>query len=116
MKQPPKEELMNHPGTWPAWQPQPAADDPTQGGMTQLAAYDAGLTDDPGCWTQKVELHQSPRLDPESCEYDPEYAARVAWEEPSPAEQRALDELRRQYPEPPARPGPEAQSEPELPF
>jgi hypothetical protein len=50
---------------WPSWQPPPDADDPDRdGGMSQLGAYEAGLTDDPGCWVQPVEVYWSPRLDP----------------------------------------------------
>lgn len=63
--------------TWPL----PGAEDATQGGMSQLAAYDAGLTDDPGCWVQPIKVYWTPLLDPGSPEYDPEFAAEVAWEE-----------------------------------
>jgi hypothetical protein len=105
---------VNHPETWPAWQPQTGTEDPSQGGMSQLAAYDAGLTDDPGCWIQPIEVYQDPRLDPSSVEYDPEYAAKVAWEQPSPAEYRAMAES----PPPATAPqaGPDPDAEPELPF
>ncbi|HEY3941400.1 MAG TPA: hypothetical protein VGL60_02850 [Acidimicrobiales bacterium] len=82
--------------------------------MSQLGAYDAGLTGDPGCWTQPIEIYQDPRMDPSSPEYDPGYAAMVEWEEPSPAEYRAMAE----EPPPPPRPqaGPDPDAEPELPF
>ena len=46
--------------------------------MSQLGAYEAGLTDDPGSWVQPVEVYWSPRLDPRSPEYDPEFVARYA--------------------------------------
>jgi hypothetical protein len=52
--------------------------------MSQLRAYETGLTDDPGSWVQPIEVYQSPRLDPRSPEYDPEFIAQVAWEEPGP--------------------------------
>jgi hypothetical protein len=52
--------------------------------MSQLGAYDAGLTDDPGCWVQPIEVYWSSRLDPRSADYDPDFAARVEWEEPGP--------------------------------
>jgi hypothetical protein len=105
---------VNRPETWPEWQPQPGTENPGHGGMSQLAAYDAGLTDDPGCWIQPIEVYQDPRMDPRSPEYDPEYVAMVAWEEPSPAEYRAMAES----PPPPPRPqaGPDPGAEPELPF
>jgi hypothetical protein len=106
---------VSAPGTWPSWQPRPEAGDPGRGGMSQLAAYDAGLTGDPGCWTQKIQVYWSPRLDPASPEYDPQFADQVAWEQPSPAEQRALD-ARQPQPGPPPEPWPGADAEPELPF
>jgi hypothetical protein len=56
---------------WPSWQPPPDAED---------------LTDDPGSWVQPVTVYWSPRLDPSSPEYDPEFVARVEWEEPSPGQ------------------------------
>ena len=101
---------MNRPRTWPSWQPQPGAGDPGQGGMSQLAAYEAGLTDDPGCWVQPVQVYWSPRLDPSRPEYDPEYVARVEWEEPGPGED--------QTPAGPHQPRPEPETwpEPDLPF
>jgi hypothetical protein len=102
------------PPAWPPWQPQPGAEDPSQGGMTQIAAYDAGLTDDPGCWVQPIQVYWSPRLDPASPEYDPQFADQVAWEEPTAAEQQAMDQSRQ--PDPPHRPEPDAWPEPELPF
>jgi hypothetical protein len=35
---------------WPSWQPPYDADDPDRdGGMSQLGAYEAVLTDDPDC-------------------------------------------------------------------
>jgi hypothetical protein len=105
---------MNRPETWPSWQPQPGPKDPSQGGMSQLAAYEAGLTDDPGCWIQPIEVYQSPRMDPSSVEYDPEYVAKVEWEEPSPAEYRAMAEA--PPPEPGPDPGPDPGYELELPF
>jgi hypothetical protein len=105
---------VNRPETWPEWQPQPGTEDPSQGGMSQLAAYDAGLTDDPGCWIQPVEVYQDPRMDPRSPDYDPGYAAMVAWEQPSPAEYRAMAEALPPPPRPQATPEPDA--EPELPF
>jgi hypothetical protein len=105
---------MNQPQTWPKWQPQPGAEDPSRGGMSQLAAYEAGLTDDPGCWIQPVEVYWSPRLDPSSPEYDPEFAAQVAWEEPGPEDAQAPAESRQPETEPQA--GPEPDAEPELPF
>ena len=52
--------------------------------MSQLGAYDSGLTDDPGSWVQPIAVYWSPRLDPRNPEYDPEFAARVEWEEPGP--------------------------------
>jgi hypothetical protein len=70
---------------WPQWQPPHDADAPDRdGGMSQLGAYEAGLTDEPGCWVQPVEVYWSPRLDPRSPEYDPEFAAQVEWEERGP--------------------------------
>lgn len=71
---------MSRPEIWPSWQPPPDADSPDRGGMTQLRAYEAGLTDDPGCWVQPIEVYWSPRLDPRSPEYDPDFAAQVEWE------------------------------------
>jgi hypothetical protein len=53
-------------------------------GMSQFGAYDAGLTGDPGCWVQPIEVYWIPHLDPRSPEYDLEFADRVAWEEPGP--------------------------------
>ncbi|HVT67214.1 MAG TPA: hypothetical protein VHF26_05660 [Trebonia sp.] len=101
--------------TWTAWQPPPEAEDPSHGGMTQLAAYHAGLTDDPGCWARKLELYWDPRLDPGSPEYDPQLAAEVAWEEPSPAEAQALDA--QHQPDTQPQPGPEPDGpEPEAGF
>lgn len=52
--------------------------------MSQLGAYEAGLTDDPGCWVQPIEVYWSPRLDPRSPEYDPEFVVQAEWEEPGP--------------------------------
>jgi len=101
---------MTWPETWPSWQPQPGAESPGRGGMSQLSAYEAGLTDDPGSWVQPIEVYWSPRLDPRSLEYDPEFAARVEWEEPSPKEAKAQAES----PQPDTEP--EAGPEPELPF
>ena len=66
------------------WQPPPDAGSPDRGGMSQLRAYDAGLTEDPGSWVQAIEVYWSPRLDPRSPEYDPEFVAQVEWEEPGP--------------------------------
>jgi hypothetical protein len=80
--------------------------------MTQIAAYDAGLTDDPGCWIQKIDL-LDPRLNPDSPEYDPGYAAEAAWEEPSPAEQLTMDQARQAEPEPQAGPEHDPWLEPE---
>jgi hypothetical protein len=77
--------------------------------MSQLAAYDAGLTDDPGCWVQPIDI-RDPRLKPESPEYDPEYAAEVAWEERGAAEFQA--EAESHQPDT----GPEPDAELELPF
>jgi hypothetical protein len=91
---------MSNPETWPSWQPQPGAESPGNGGMSQLAAYDAGLTDDPGCWVQPIQVYWTPKLDPASPEYDPGLAAEVAWEE------------RGAYAEPP-QPGTEPEAEPE---
>lgn len=54
------------------------------GGMSQLGASDAGPTGDPGSRVQPIEVYWSPRLDPRSPEYDPEFVAQVAWEEPGP--------------------------------
>jgi hypothetical protein len=78
--------IMSWRDIWPSSQPPPDAEDPDQGGggMSQLGAYDAGLTDDPGSWVQPVTVYWSPRLDPRSPEYDPEFAARVEWQDPSP--------------------------------
>jgi hypothetical protein len=106
---------VNRRNTWAAWQPQPEAGDPSQGGMDQLAAYDAGLTDDPGCWVQKLELRGDPRLDPRSPDYDPQYAAEVAWEEPSPEDIRVIADRQPDI-RPQAGYEPEEQAEPELPF
>jgi hypothetical protein len=115
---------MSQPETWPAWQPQPGAQDPGQGGMSRPAAYDAGLTDDPGCWIQPVDT-RDPRLNPESPEYDWQYDAQVWWENggPDPASPGYDPGLDAGYwraehaaqAEPP-EPGPEAGAEPELPF
>jgi hypothetical protein len=45
-----KEKIMSWPDIWRPWQPPLDAEDPDLvGGMSQLGAYDAGLTDDPGC-------------------------------------------------------------------
>jgi hypothetical protein len=101
---------MNSPRIWPGWHwpPWPGTDDPGRGGMSQLAAYEAGLTDDPGCWTQKIEVYWDARLNPASPEYDPQFADQVAWEEPNPEEARAMAE--------PHQAEPEAWPEPELPF
>jgi hypothetical protein len=107
---------MSWPETWPTWQPQPGPEDPGRGGMSQLAAYEAGLTDNPGCWVQPIEVYWSPRLDPRSPEYDPDFAAAAAWEEPSPAEAQALAESHQSEPEAQAGPEPDAWPEPELPF
>ena len=84
--------------------------------MSQLAAYGAGLTDDPGCWVQKIEVYWSPRLDPSSPEYDPEFAAAVALEEPGPGESEAQAETRQPEPGPQAAAEPDAWPEPDLPF
>ena len=65
---------------WPSWQPPPGADSPDRGDMTQLRAWEEGLTDDPGSWVQPIEVYWSPRLDPRSPDYDPEFVARVEWE------------------------------------
>ncbi len=89
---------MSSPETWPSWQPQPGAESPGNGGMSQLAAYDAGLTDDPGCWVQPIRVYWTPKLDPASPEYDPGLAAEVAWEE------RGAE---------PPQPGTEPEAEPE---
>lgn len=35
-------------------------------------------------WVQPVKAYWSPRLDPGEPEYDPEFVARVEWEEPGP--------------------------------
>ena len=107
---------MNRPETRPSWQPQPNAEDPSRGGMSQLAAYEAGLTHDPGCWVQPVEVYWSPRLDPSSPEYDPGFADQVAWEEPSPEEARVQAESHQPAAGPQAGTEPEAWPEPELPF
>ena len=56
---------MTWPENWPFWRPEPGAETPGNGGMTQLAAYEAGLTDDPGCWIQPVKVYWDPRLDPD---------------------------------------------------
>jgi hypothetical protein len=101
---------MTWPETWPTWQPQPGAESPGQGGMSQLAAYEAGLTDDPGAWIQPIEVYWSPRLDPRSPEYDPEFVARVEWEagpeDAAPAQAQP----------PWLHTEPDAGPEPELPF
>jgi len=107
---------MNRPETWPSWRPQPGELDLSRGGMSQLAAYEAGLTDDPGCWVQPVEVYWSPRLDPRSPEYDPEFVAQVAWEEPSPAEAQALAAEHQPDTGPQAGSEPDVWPEPELPF
>jgi hypothetical protein len=108
----PKEKFMSWRETWPSWQPQPGAESAGRGGMSQLGAYDAELTDDPGSWIQPVQTYWSPRLDPRSPEYDPDFAARVEWEEPGPGEAQAQDETPGPQPEPETERGPE----PELPF
>jgi hypothetical protein len=70
---------------WPSWEPLPGSEKPRPGeGMSRLSAYEAGLTDDPGSWVQPVEVYWSPRLDPRSPDYDPEFVSQVAWEEPGP--------------------------------
>jgi hypothetical protein len=46
---PEKEKIMNWRDNWPPWQPPDAEDPDRGGGMSQLGAYEAGLTDDPGC-------------------------------------------------------------------
>ena len=70
---------------WPSWEPLPDAESPDRGGgMSRLRAYEAGLTDDPGSWVQPIEVYWSPRLDPRSPEYDPEFVSQVEWEEPGP--------------------------------
>jgi len=80
---PEKEKITSWRDNWPSWQPPPGAEDPDRGdGMSQLGAYEAGLTDDPGCWVQPIEVYWSPRLDPRSPEYDPEFVVQVEWEEP----------------------------------
>jgi hypothetical protein len=107
---------VNQPETWPSGQPQPGTEDPSQGGMSQLAGYEAGLTDDPGCWVQPVQVYWSPRLDPGSPEYDPEYVARVEWEEPNPAETRAQAEAPQPDAGPQPGPEPDKSPEPDLPF
>jgi hypothetical protein len=58
--------------------------DAAQDQMSQLGAYDAGLTDDPGCWVQPIEVCWSSRLDPRRVDYHPDFVARVEWEEPGP--------------------------------
>lgn len=104
---------MSRPETWPAWQPHPGGQAPGLGGMSQLAAYEAGLTDDPGCWARKIETYWSPKLDPASPEYSPEFADAVAWEEPGPGDFPAADPCQTgTWPQ--TEPGPDA--EPELPF
>lgn len=57
--------------------------------MSQLGAYEAGLTDDPGFWVQLIEVYWSLRLDPRSVEYDPEFAAQVEREGAWPRQGRA---------------------------
>ena len=101
---------MSSPEAWPSWQPQPGGGSPEQGGSSQLRAWEAGLTDHPGCWVQPVHVYWSPRLDPDSPEYDPEFAARVEWEA------GPEDEAQAQAEPPGPDAGPEAGSEPELPF
>ena len=103
---------MSRPETWPSWRPPPGAEQPGNGGMSQLAAYDAGLTDNPGCWVQPIQVYWAPKLDPASPEYDPQLAAEVAWEEPRPGEAEAQAEP----PWPGTEPGrgPEAEPEAEL--
>jgi hypothetical protein len=81
---PGKGEHLSWPEIGSSWQPPPGADSPDRGGMTQLRAYDAGLTGDPGCWVQPIKVYWSPLLDPGSPEYDPEFVAQVEWEEPGP--------------------------------
>jgi len=76
---------MSWPDIWPPWQPPQDAEDPDRvGGMSQLGAYDAGLTDDPGCWIRPIEVCWSSRLDPEGADYDPDFVAWVEWGEPGP--------------------------------
>ncbi len=70
--------------TWPEWQPPPDADSPDRADMTQLRAWEEGLTDDPGSWVQPIEVYWSPRLDPRSPDYDPEFAIQIEWEERGP--------------------------------
>lgn len=111
---------MSHPETWPSWQPPSSGVDLSRGGMSQLAAYEAGLTGDPGCWIQPIEVYWSPRLNPRSPEYDPAFADAVAWEEPGPADARAMAEAQALaeslQPDPEPWPGPDPDAEPELPF
>jgi hypothetical protein len=64
----------------PSRQPETGTESPDREGISQLRAYDAGLTGDPGCWVQPIEVYWSPRLDPRSPEYDPEFVDRVEWE------------------------------------
>ena len=107
---------MNQPRTRTAWQPQPGAGDPGRGGMSQLAAYDAGLTENPGCWIQPVRLYPDPRLDPASPDYDPDLADQVAWEERGAAQYQDEAQSPRAGTGPQAGTGPETWPEPELPF
>jgi hypothetical protein len=66
------------------WQLPSGAEAAERGGADQLRAYDAGLTDDPGCWVQPVQLTPDPRLDPASPFYDEIRAWQDFWENRGP--------------------------------
>jgi len=56
--------------TYREYEPAP----PPESDLSQIEAYDRGLTSDPGCWTQPVELRKPER------EFDSEEADRYeAW-------------------------------------
>jgi|HubBroStandDraft_2_1064218.scaffolds.fasta_scaffold1137695_2 hypothetical protein len=97
---------------WPEWQPSPDSAWPAQrGGCTQLAAYEAGLTDDPGVWIQEIDV-SDPKANPSSPDYDPDYHAMLALEEPDPESARMMKAYEGwSYPEPEREP-PDWEAEP----
>jgi hypothetical protein len=49
---------MNWCDGWSSWWPPVGTEDPDQsGGISQLEAYGAGLTDDPGSWVQPIKVY-----------------------------------------------------------
>jgi hypothetical protein len=86
--------MANWEHRWPNWKKTPDSGHPAErGGCTEDAAYDAGLIPEPLGWTQPVQTYWDPRLDPESDQYDPQFADAVAYEEPLAADAvlRGLD-------------------------